>query len=99
MTDTAVRPPVVIFEEPQPRIRNRVAALTLAVLATGANAVGVASLASSPASSQQWQYPTTVEELVERGFIPAGIVGSAETKWAIPTSIDDLIEAGFDPTS
>lgn len=101
MTNTLVRPPQIVFEDPKPR-RRRLAAVAAAVVAAGAVALGVASLNDAPALPAEWAFPTTIEELVESGLVPVDSLGSiAEdaTKWAIPTSIDDLIESGFDPTS
>ena len=102
MTNTLVRPAQIIFEEPEPKRRYRLAAVAVAVVSAGVVALGVASLNDSPALPAEWASPTTVEELVDSGLVPVESLGNIAvdaTKWAIPTSIDDLIESGFDPTS
>lgn len=102
MTNTLVRPPQVVFEEPKPRRRFRIGAVALVMVAAGAAATGVAVWNEDPVLPATWNFPTTIEELIESGFVPVESLGSiAEnaTKWVIPTSIDDLIESGFDPTS
>lgn len=102
VTSTLVRPAQIIFEEPKPKRRYRMAAIAAAVVGAGAVALGIASLNDAPALPAEWPFPTSIEELVDSGLVPVESLGDVAvdaTKWAIPTSIDDLIESGFDPTS